>query len=151
VAGAPVVTKIKIDKVPNDYAPVNVTVHEPVSMRDFHFEVDEETARARVVVEYTYPDELVYGPDDAGRGPRPTVVQITGLHYPPLTGTVMYEGDGKRTVCASVVERKGIFGRRFSTRNTGSCIVTSEDAEHREDDGWSIRQYRAIDTYFEVH
>lgn len=60
VAGAPLVTRIKIDTVPNEYAPVNATVREPVSTRDFHFEVNEETVRARVVVDYTYPDELVY-------------------------------------------------------------------------------------------
>ncbi len=151
VSADPPVTRIRIDKVPNEYWPVNVTIREPVSMRDFYFEINEETVRARVVVEYTYPDELVYGPDDDGRGPRPTVTQIPGLNYDPLAHTVVYEGEGRRTVCANVVEHKGIFGRRLSIRNTGSCVVITEDVEHREDDGWSIRRYRAIDAYFEVH
>jgi len=150
VAGDPAVTRIWIDTVPDEYWPVNVPIREPVSMRDFHFEVNEETVRARVVVEYTYPDELVYGPDDDGRGPQPTVAQISGLNYDPVTRTVVYEGDEKRTVCANLAEHKGIFGRRLRIRNTGSCLVIAEDLEHREDDGWAIRRYRAIDTYFEV-
>lgn len=62
----------------------------------------------------------------------------------------MDEGEGKATVCANVAEHKGFFGRHFSIKNTGSCVVTSEDLKHAEDDGWSIRRYRAIDTYFEV-
>lgn len=62
----------------------------------------------------------------------------------------MYEGEGKATVCANVTEHKGFFGRHFSIKNTGSCVVTSEDLKRAEDDGWSIRRYRAIDTYFEV-
>lgn len=150
VARAPAVTRIKIDTVPNEYTPMNATVREPVSMQGFHFEVNEETARARVVVDYTYPDELVYEQDDAGRGPQPTISQIPGLKYDPQAHTVVYEGKGKTTVCAIVTEHKGIFGRRLSIRNTGSCLVTSVDQEHREDDGWRIRRYRAIDTYFEV-
>jgi hypothetical protein len=150
VAGDPAVTKIKIDTVPDEYWPVNVHMREPVSMRDFHFEVNEDTVRARVVVDYTYPDELIYGPDDDGRGPQPTIAQIPGLNYEPLTHTSAYEGGGQTTVCANVAHRKGIFGRHLRIRNTGSCVVIIEDVEHREDDGWAIRKYRAIDTYFEV-
>lgn len=150
VTGDPAVTKIKIDTVPDEYWPLNVTMREPVSMLDFRFEVNEETVRARVVVDYTYPDELIYGSDDDGRGPQPTIAQIPGLNYEPLTHTIAYEGGGQRTMCANVTQHKGIFGRHLRIKNTGSCVVIAEDVEHREDDGWAIRKYRAIDTYFAV-
>jgi hypothetical protein len=31
---------------------------QPAAMRSFSFEVEPETGRARVVVEYTYPDQV---------------------------------------------------------------------------------------------
>ena len=34
---------------------------ERVSMEDFRFEVNKETGRARVVVDYTYPDMPAFG------------------------------------------------------------------------------------------
>lgn len=144
-------TRIKIDTVPNEYTPTNAPVREPVSMSSFHFEVNQETVRARVVVEYTYPDELVYEQDDDGGGPRPTIAQIPGLKYDLLAHTIVYEGDGKTTVCANVEERKGVLGKHLKIKNTGSCLVTAEDVKHAEDDGWSIHRFKAIDTYFEVH
>ena len=148
--GATSFTRIKIDTVSNEYTPANVTVREPVSMKGFHFEVNPETVRARVVVDYTYPDEQVYGQDDDAKGPQPTLAQVPGLKYDPQAHTIVYEGDGKSTVCANVEERKGLFGKHLKIKNTGSCVVTSEDAKHAEDDGWSIHRFQAIDTYFEV-
>jgi hypothetical protein len=75
-AGTPV--RIKIDTVPDRYMPTNVTIAEPVSMQGFHFEVNEETVRARIVVDCTYPDELVYQRDHDQGGPRPTVAHSRG-------------------------------------------------------------------------
>jgi hypothetical protein len=44
--------RIEIDTVPSEYAPINSpTSREPVSLSSFHFEVNRETGRARVVVE----------------------------------------------------------------------------------------------------
>jgi hypothetical protein len=143
-------TRIKIDTVPNEYTPTNATVREPVSMGSFHFEVNPETVRARVVVDYTYPDELVYERNDDKGGPQPTIAQIPGLKYDPQAHTIVYEGDGQSTVCANVDERKGIFGKHLKIKNTGSCFVVSEDVKHAEDDGWAMRRFKALDTYFEV-
>lgn len=143
-------THIKIDTVPDKYMPSNLTILEPVSMQDFHFEVSPETLRARLVVDYTYPDELVYGRDDDRGGPRPSTIQLLGLEYDPAAHAVVYEAAGKQTVCANVEERKGLFGRHLVIKNTGSCVVSSQDAKHAEDNGWEIRRFDAIDTYFEV-
>jgi hypothetical protein len=149
-AGTSAYTRIKIDTVPNEYTPTNASVREPVLMSSFHFEVNPETVRARVVVEYTYPDELVYEQDDDGKGPQPTFAQLPGLKYDPQAHTIVYEASGKITVCANVEEHKGIFGKHLKIKNIGSCVVTAEDVAHAEDDGWSIPRFRAIDTYFEV-
>jgi hypothetical protein len=143
-------TRIKIDTVPDEYMPTNVTMREPVSMQEFHFEVNTETKRARVFVGYTYPDELINDREDDNGGPAPTVKQIPGLDYDAAAHQVVYEGNGKRTVCADVLEHKGLFGQHLKIRNTGACTVTAEDAKHAEDDGWAIQRFRAIDTYFEV-
>jgi len=143
-------TRIKIDTVSNEYWPTNVTMREPVYLKNFHFEVNPETVRARIVVEYTYPDELVNEREDDGGGPPPTIVQLPGLKYEPQTHAITFQADGKKTTCANVEEHKGLFGKHLQIKNTGSCFVTSEGAKHAEDDGWAIRHYKAIDTYFEV-
>ena len=92
-------------------------------MKTFYFEVNKEMSRARVVLEYTYPDEPVYGLD-GGVGPRPTFAQLPGLSYDPSAHAVVYDGAGKRTICATVQERKSHFGSHLRIRNTGSCVVT---------------------------
>jgi len=142
--------RIKIDTVPDEYTPTSASVREPVSMQAFRFEVNVETGRARVVVDYTYPDAMVYEKGDDNRGPQPTLAQLPGLKYLPQAQMIVYETDGHETVCALVQERKRLFGTRLHIKNTGLCRVTAEKAKHAEDDGWQIRRFSAIDTYFEV-
>lgn len=144
-------TRIKIATVPDEYTPTSTLTREPVSLEDFGFEVNPETVRARVVVDYTYVDRNIYGPNDDYRGPESTIVQIPGLKYLPQAHTVVYEADGKQTVCADIQQRKGLFGVRLHIKKTGLCKVTAERTKHAEDDGWQIRRFTAIDTYFEVH
>jgi len=145
-------SRVKIDTVPAEYTPINSpTNREPVSLSSFHFEVNPETGRARVVADYTYPDELIYGPNDDVRGPRSTVAQIPGLAYDAAAHEVVYDSNGTRTVCATVSQKGGLFGHHLKIRNTGACTVTASVTDHSEDDGWSIHRFRAIDTYFEVH
>jgi hypothetical protein len=144
-------TKIKLDTVPAEYRPdVGAERIMPVSMENFYFEVNRETSRARVVVEYTFPHQVGYL-SDGDPGPRPTLAQLPGLTYGPSAHAVVYDGDGKRTVCAVVEERKGLRGTHLNIKNTGACVVTATFTEHSRDDGWSVHRFRAIDTYFEVH
>jgi hypothetical protein len=140
-------TKIKVDSVPAKYQPsCGAETAEPVSMAGFHFEVNRETNRARVVVDYTYPDAPVCAAE--GRlGPQPTHVQLPGLTYNREEHEVVYSAEGKDTVCA-VLHRRSFFGP--SVRNTGSCVVKATVTAHAEDDGWSIHRFHTIDTYFEV-
>lgn len=145
-------SRIKIDTVPSDYTPINSpTSREPVSMSSYHFEVNEETGRARLVVEYTYPDQLIYGRDDDALGPPSTIVQLPGLTYDAAARAVVYESNGARDVCATVDVRDGLFGHRLKVKNTGDCVVSAVVANHAEDDGWSIHHFQALDTYLEVH
>lgn len=149
-ATPPADTRIKIDTVPAEYRPnTGSEPLRPVSMAGFHFEVNKETGRARVVVEYTYPHEVGYQAS-GDRGPQPTVAELPGLIYDRSAHAVVYNGGEKRTVCATVQEKKGFRGAHFNIRNTGSCVVTATVADHAQDDGWSLRRSRAIDTYFEV-
>jgi hypothetical protein len=144
-------SRIKIDTVPSEYAPNNSpTNREPVSMSSYRFEVSPETRRARLVVDYTYPDQMTYGPDDDAGGPAPTIVQIPGLTYDVEGRAVVYNSNGMRDVCATVTVKSGIFGQRFKTRKTGACTVETVVANHAEDTGWDIHRFRAIDVYFEV-
>jgi hypothetical protein len=147
-AGEPI--RIKLATVPDRYTPTNASVSEPVSVQGFHFEVNPETVRARLVVEYTYPDEIVYEKNDDRGGPQPTIVQLPGLKYLPGKHAIVYEKNGKQAVCAHVHQRAGLLHHGLHIQNTGACSVTSEDAKHAEDDGWQIRRFKGIDTYFEV-
>lgn len=142
--------RIKVATVPDEYTPTNASIREPVSMEDFRFEVNEETARARLVVLYTYPDEIIYAKNDDNGGPQPTIVRIPGLKYLPQAHTVVYEADGRQTVCAHVVEHNGLLGKHFQVKNTGFCRVVAERTKHAEDDGWQIRRFSAIDTFLVV-
>ena len=144
-------SRVKIDTVPSEYAPIeSPTNREPVSLSSFHFEVNQETGRARVVAIYTYPDQMTYGPDDDAGGPRSTIVQLPGLTYDAAAHAVVYDSNGTKSVCATVNEQSGLFGHHLKVKNTGACTVTTNVASHAEDTGWDIRRYRAIDTYFEV-
>ncbi|HWF91888.1 MAG TPA: hypothetical protein VN684_06370 [Terriglobales bacterium] len=142
--------RIRIDTVPDHYSPTDATINEPVSMQDFHFEVNPETRRARIVVDYSYPDEFMYERNDDNRGPKPTIAQIPGLKYDVVDQQVVYWANGKISVCANVEDHKGIFGRHLRVKSTGVCTVKVEDVKHAKDDGWAIRRFKAIDTYFEV-
>jgi hypothetical protein len=144
-------SKIQIDTVPSEYIPINSpTNRETVSLSSFHFEVNQETGRARVVVEYTYPDQMTYGPADDAGGPRPTIAQLPGLTYDAAAHAVVYDSSGTKTVCATVSEQSGLFGHHLRVRSTGACTVTTNVANHAVDTGWDIRRFRAVDTYFEV-
>jgi hypothetical protein len=144
-------SRVKIDTVPSQYAPIeSPTNREPVSLSSFHFEVNQETGRARVVAIYTYPDQMTYGPDDDAGGPRSTIVQLPGLTYDAAAHAVVYDSNGTKSVCATVNEQSGLFGHHLKVKNTGACTVTTNVSSHAEDTGWDIHRYRAIDTYFEV-
>jgi hypothetical protein len=144
-------SRIKIDTVPSEYAPINSpTDREPVSLSSYHFEVEPETGRARVVVEYTYPDQMTYGPDDDAGGPASTIVQLQGLRYDAGAHAVIYDANGTKSVCADVQDRSGLFGHRLKVKNTGACTVSVVAAEHTEDTGWNLRRFRALDTYLEI-
>ncbi len=147
-AGQPV--RIQIATVPDHYTPTNASVSEPVSLQGFHFEVNRETVRARLVVEYTYPDQIVYQKGDDKRGPQATVVQLPGLKYLPEDHVVVYQRNGEQTVCGHVTGGAGLLHHNLKVTNTGACTVTSEDSKHAQDDGWKVKRYKAIDTYFEV-
>lgn len=144
-------TAVRIDSVPYEYAPLNsVTNREPVSISSFHFEVEPETGRARVVVDYTYPDQLTYGADDPSNGPPSSLAQLPNLTYDPAARAVIYESNGTRTVCASVTDRHGLLGHNPKIHNTGGCTVKAVPSVHTVDTGWNLRHVRALDIYLEV-
>jgi hypothetical protein len=143
-------SRIKIDTVPSEYAPINSpTNREPVSLSSYHFEVEPETGRARVVVEYTYPDQMTFGPDDDAGGPASTIVQLPGLRYDAGAHAIVYDSKGTKSLCAIVADRSGLFGHHLKVKNTGSCTVSVVAASHTEDTGWNLRRFRALDTYLE--
>ena len=143
-------SQVKIASVAPEYRPTaGPGMPEPVSMQRYSFEVEPQTGRARVVIDYTYPDQAAFGMD-GGAGPEPTLAQLPGLKYDAAAKTVIYETDGKRTVCATVRDRKSLLRRGLAVTLTGACAVTSRLVEHMEDNGWSISQFPTVDTFFEV-
>jgi hypothetical protein len=142
-------SRIKIGTIPSQYTPYLSIVHEPVSLRTFHFEIDEGTGRARVVAAYTYKENMIAGADDGG-GPQSTVVQLPGLVYDARDHAVVYNSDGRRTICAVVRESRRLWSHHSNVINTGACTVSTERANITVDDGWTLRQLSVINTYFEV-
>jgi hypothetical protein len=129
----------------------SITNREPVSVSSYHFEVEPETRRARVVVEYTYPDQLIYGGEDPLRGPQPSFAQVPGLTYDPTAHAVVFQADDRRAICAQVTERRGRFGgERRKVTSPGECTVTAARMVHTVDTGWNRIRLRALDTYLEI-
>src|ERR1700728_98618 len=144
-------TAAKIDAISYEYTLVNsITNREPVSVSSYHFEVEPETGRARVVVEYTYPDQMIYGGDDPLRGPQSSFSQIPGLKYDAAAHAVIFKGDGTKAVCANVTEHQSLFGQHLKVTNTGECSVTAVPNIHTVDTGWNLIRVRSLDTFLEV-
>jgi hypothetical protein len=144
-------TKIRIDAVPSEYTPTAGPEYpEPVSMADYSFEVDTATNRVRIVVRYTYPDQQIFA-SDGGVGPRPTKARVPGLKYDPESKTVIYQANGKTTVCGNLETRKSLLRTINVVQPTGLCVVSSELTKSSVDDGFNIRRFRVLETYFEVH
>ncbi len=141
---------VKIASVPAEFTPAADTqLRDPVSVQRFSFEVERETGRARIVVDYMYPDRSTQLIGD-GSGPRPTIAQIPGLKYDVAAGTVVYEEGEKKVICAEVRDRRFLFWKRVDVEPTGACVVTSRVTHRSDNDGWSIRQVPTLDTYLEL-
>ena len=143
-------TRIRIDSVPLEYRPTAGSgLPEAVSIESYSFEVNKETGRARVMVEYTYPNRQVFGLE-GGPGPQPTLAQLPGLIYDAGANAVVYIGEDRKTVCATVQLQTVLRRKKTIVKSTGACVVTWRTVDHAEDDGWGIRRFRAIDVFFEV-
>jgi hypothetical protein len=140
-------TKIRIDTVPATYTPQNYNRSERVRISSYHFEVNQELSRTRLVVIYTYRDQITYGSDDDKGGPQPTSVEIPGLVYDAKAQSIVYDAGGVKTVCATV---QGKDSRHLKIKNTGACTVTTVLAEHVDDNSFNGERHAALDTYFEV-
>jgi hypothetical protein len=141
---------VQLGSVSPQYRPTAGSQYpEPVSMQSYDFEVQPETGRARVVIWYTYPNQPTYGLD-GGPGPEPTKAQIPGLRYDQATQSVVYEQDGKRTVCAQVREEQTLFWKTLRAEPTGACFVQAEHSVNKVDTGWNILNIPSLDTFFEL-
>jgi hypothetical protein len=143
-------SQVKIARAAPGYRPTaGPEAPEPVSMRRFFFEGEPATGRARVVIDYTYPDQTAFG-KDVGAGPEPTMAQFPGRKYDAVGKTVVYQSAGKRIVRATVRGQNSFFRKSAAVKPTDACGVTSRLVEHMAGNGWSIRRFPTVDTFFEV-
>ncbi len=112
-------TKVKIATVPETYTPQNFSRSERVRMSSYHFEVNQQTNRARLVVVYTYRDEISYAHGDDGGGPKNTEIELPGLTYDATNHAVVYDSGSKKTVCATVQEKGGPAGHHLNAKKHG--------------------------------
>jgi hypothetical protein len=132
-------TGIRIDSVADKYA-----------VQDFSFEVNAETGRAGIRLEYSYPPALV-GLDDTGdQGPSPKIVTLPGLAYDAAAHSVVYNDGVNHFTCATAANHRSLFGKSSYMKPTGACVVSSRLTDHTRDNGWSIDRYRTLDAYFAV-
>jgi len=144
------VVKIKIGSVPLDFAPWSGSLlTEPLSVQSFRFEVNSQTERARVVVEYAYDRQQTYVDQD-GLYPAPSAILIPGLLYDSASKAVVYNAGNQRITCGIFQMRKGMFGARGHVESTGTCEITSAAVNRTWDDGWTIHQIRSLDLFLEI-
>src|SRR5579863_9193355 len=99
-------TKLKIDSVPSQFL-----------MRSFYFEINIDNGRTRVVIQYINPVAEVWG-SDGNTVPQIARIRIAGLKYDSGAGAVVYDDGSKRTVCATVRERKILWWKSLSLKPT---------------------------------
>jgi len=140
-------TKVKVATVPAEYTPVASTFGQPVSLAKYYFEVNTETHRARLVVEYRYRDQGFYENEGSGDGvgPQTSLIQVPGLSYDARSSQVVYDAGGKRTVCA-VGLGEGRNGVKM--QNTGDCTVSTVAKAEAVDDGWALHHIKALEVWF---
>jgi hypothetical protein len=143
-------SKIKIATVPSTYTPQNFSRAERVRMSSYHFEVNPQAGRVRLVVIYTYRDQISYAHGDDGGGPKNTEIELPGLTYDAASHAVVYDAGGEKTVCASVQEKGGPTGHHLDAKNTGACTVSTVVADHVEDAAWDNNSHTALDVYLNV-
>jgi hypothetical protein len=129
--------ELEIASVPPEY-----------TMHRYIFEGEPETGRARVVLQYTWPD-YVSG-RDKGPGPHPLKVQPAGLRYDATKKAVVYESQESEAVCATLRPHQFLWWKWSSMSPTGRCVVNSREVEHVEDTGWTIRRHAMTDSFLEV-
>jgi hypothetical protein len=137
-AAMPAATAIKIDTVADKYA-----------VLDFSFEVDRQTGRAGIRIEYTYPPARLGG-DDSDRGPAPKIATLPGLTYDATARSVMYNDGAKMITCATAADHRTLFGKSTSMKPTGACTVSSRLTDQKRDDGWSLHRLSRLDVFFEA-
>ena len=75
--------------MPAEYVPNSSTgLPEPVSLSSFSFEVNKETHRARVVIDYSYRGQQEIESNDR-HGPDPSYAQLPPLTYDPAAHAVV--------------------------------------------------------------
>jgi len=147
MAGAPVLGRTKIVTIPAEYTPPVSAFSEPVNVEGYHFEVNRDATRARVVVEYGYPDELYEISIGYVGGLSATRVQLPGLRWDPEEHAVVYQAGDKETKCAVA---RGTPGSHFRLRNTGACTVSTTAAILKSDDGWNVRSLKGLDVWLDT-
>jgi hypothetical protein len=129
---------IRIDSVADKYTVQNVS-----------FEVNTETKRAGIRLEYVYPPELV-GEVDGYWVPLPKTVVVPNLTYDAASRAVIYNDGVKTTTCAVAAGQRVLLWKIAIMKPTGDCVVSSRLTIHERDNGWSIDHPRTMDTYLEV-
>ena len=143
-------TRTKITTVSAEYTPLKSSFSEPVSVAGYHFEVNADASRARVVVDYEYRDQWAHMQDNESAGDpglEPGLVQLPGLTWDPTARAVVYEAQGKRTLCAV----QGKPGKEHELKNTGACTVTATASIVDLDDGWEVHHAKALDIWLNAH
>ena len=77
------------------------------------------------------------------------VAQPRELIYDARNRTVVYDSGGKRTVCARVQKRGGLWGG-LRVKSTDACTVSAEPNVKAVDDGWDIHYVRVLDVYLDA-
>jgi hypothetical protein len=129
---------IRIDSVADKY-----------KVQSTSFEVNAETKRAGIRLEYVYPPELV-GQVDSYWVPPPRTVVVPNLTYDAASRAVIYNDGVKTTTCAVAAGQRVLLWKVAIMKPTGDCIVSSRLTTHERDNGWSIEPLRTMDTYLRV-
>jgi len=131
-------SEIQINSIPDDASYLPTDSH--ISIWKTWYELNDTKTKVRQDVRY-----VVVGDDDDETGPGDTQVEIPGLVYDAGSNAIVYQANGKTTVCANHVS-----GHLVWFNMTGLCKVTGRYVKHTDNSGFNPRKYESYDVFFVV-
>ena len=116
------------------------------------YQINPELGRAWLELDYVRPNRNgdAHGPYVASI-PYSVRALISGMSYDVPDSRILFTGAKGSVVCATVAEKRGMFGTKLMITPTGHCNTSGLRGMRSVDDGAYIRHESVFNTYFRAN